>query len=115
MVEDHPTSPKDQATIHQSGKKVVHNKKMSSCTAKLSGRDYEFRIHTPRQEQFVKSEDLSAEIQGESGESQPVQPTDDAEACTSFWSIQGDFIFIVITTNLEFNSVCRRKKHSLFY
>ena len=84
-------------------------------TAKLSGRDYEFRISTPIQEQSVKGEDLSAEIQGESGESQPVQPTDDAEARTSFWSIQGDFIFIVITTNREFNSVSRRKKHSQFH
>ena len=38
------------------------------------------------------SEDLSGEIQGESGESQPAEPTDDAEARADFWSIQGDFI-----------------------
>ena len=40
----------------------------------------------------MRSEDLSGEIQGESGESQPVEPTDDAEARADFWSIQGDFI-----------------------
>ena len=32
-------------------------------------------------------------IQGESGESQPAEPTDDAEARADFWSIQGDFIY----------------------
>ena len=46
-----------------------------------------------RREQPVRSEDLSGEIQGESGESQPAEPTDDAEARADFWSIQGDFIF----------------------
>ena len=39
-----------------------------------------------------RSEDLSGEIQGESGESQPAEPTDVAEARADFWSIQGDFI-----------------------
>ena len=38
-------------------------------------------------------EDLSGEIQGESEESQPAEPTDYAEARTAFWSIQGDFIY----------------------
>ena len=40
----------------------------------------------------VRSEDLSGEIQGGSGASQPTEPTDDAEARADFWSIQGDFI-----------------------
>ena len=62
-------------------------------TATLSGRDYEFRESTLRREQPVRSEDLRGEIQGESGESQPAEPTDDAEARADFWSIQGDFIF----------------------
>ena len=34
-------------------------------TAKLSGRDHEFREPTPRREQPVRSEDLSGELQGE--------------------------------------------------
>ena len=38
-------------------------------TAKLSGRDYEFRVPTPSREPTVRSEDLSGEIQGESAES----------------------------------------------
>ena len=53
-------------------------------TAKLSGRDDEFRVPTPWRHQLVSSENLSGEIQAE--------PTDDAEARKDFWSIQGDFI-----------------------
>ena len=62
-------------------------------TGKLSGRDFEFRVPTPRREQPVRSENLSGAIEGESEESQPAEPTDDAEASADFWSIQGDFIF----------------------
>ena len=47
---------------------------------------------TPRREQTAWSEDFSRELQGESGVSQPTEPTDDAEARADFWSIQGDFI-----------------------
>ena len=61
--------------------------------AKLSGRDYEFREPIVRREPTVRSEDLSGEIQGESGESQPAEPTDDAEVRADFWSIQGDLIY----------------------
>ena len=60
-------------------------------TAKLSGRDYEFWVPTPRREQLVRSEYLSGESQGEQGESQLAEPTDDAEARTDFWSVQDDF------------------------
>ena len=52
------------------------------------------RTHS-RQEQLVGSEDLS-----------------DAEAAKDFWSIQFDFIYRHHNEmNLEFNSMCRRKKH----
>ena len=82
-------------------------------TAKLSGRDCEFREPTLRREPTVRSEDLSGEIQGESEESQPAEPTDDAKAWRDFfWSIKMTSS-IVITMNLEFNSLCRRRKHSL--
>ena len=60
---------------------------------KLSGRVYEFREPTLRRDPTVRSDYLSGEIQGESGESQPAEPTDDAEARADFWSIQGDFIY----------------------
>ena len=40
--------------------------------------------------------------------------TDDAEARADVWSIQVTSS-IVITMNLEFNSTCRRKKHSLYH
>ena len=62
-------------------------------TTKLSGRDYEFREPTLTREPTLKSEDFSRELQGESGESQPAESTDDAEARADFWSIQGDFIY----------------------
>ena len=68
-----------------------------------------------RREPTVRSEDLSGEIQGESEESQPAEPTDDAKAWRDFfWSIKVTSS-IVITMNLEFNSACRRRKHSLFH
>ena len=41
----------------------------------------------------VRSEDLSGETQGESGESQPAEQTDVAEARADFLSIQGDIIY----------------------
>ena len=62
-------------------------------TAKLSGRDYELREPSPRWEQTEWSENLSGETRGASGETQPSEPTDDAEARADFWSIQGDFIY----------------------
>ena len=62
-------------------------------TAKLSGRDYEFRESTLRREPTVRSEDFSRELQDEPGESQPTETTGCAEARADFWSIQGDFIY----------------------
>ena len=61
-------------------------------TAHLSGRDHEYRESTLRREQPVRSEDFSRELHDEPGESQPAEPTDDAEARADFWSIQGDFV-----------------------
>ena len=45
-----------------------------------------------REKNTVRSENLSGELQGEPGESQPTETTDDAEARADFWSIQSDFI-----------------------
>ena len=81
-------------------------------TAKSSGRDYEFRVPTLRRRPTVRSEDLSREIQGESGDSQRAEPTDDAEArllvdprwlhlSSSHWTSSS-------------NSTSRWKKHHLF-
>ena len=61
-------------------------------SAKLSGRDYDFREPTSRQEDTVRSESLSGEIQGETEVRQPAAMRDDAEASVDLWSIQGDFI-----------------------
>ena len=49
------------------------------------------------------SEDLSEELRGEPEGPQQTQSKDDAEARNDFWSIEGDFVFLVITMNLEFN------------
>ena len=49
-------------------------------TAKLSGREHEFREPTRRREQTVESEDFSGKLQGEPEGVQPAEPTDDAEA-----------------------------------
>ena len=46
-----------------------------------------------RREPTVRSEDSSKELHDEPGESQPTEPTDDAEAHADFWSIQEDFIY----------------------
>ena len=78
-------------------------------TAKMSGRDYEFREPTLR-----RSEDLSGELQGASGEFQPADTADDAEAPPIFGRYKVTSS-VVITMNLGFNSSCRRKKHSLFH
>ena len=53
---------------------------------------YEFREPALRREPTVRSEDLSGELQGESEESRPSKPTDDAEGSADVWSMQGDFI-----------------------
>ena len=74
----------------------------------------EFREPTLRRAQTVRSEGFSKELQGELGESQPAEPIDDAEA----WCDLGRSKVtssIVITMNLTFNSMCRRKKHHLFH
>ena len=59
-------------------------------TAKLSGRDFEFLEPTLRREQTARSKDLSGELQGESGESQPAVQTSGRS--------KGDFT----TMNVEF-------------
>ena len=60
----------------------------------MAGSDNEFREQpTLRQASTVRSEDLSGKLHGEQGESQPTEPTDDAEARADFWSVQGDFIY----------------------
>ena len=61
--------------------------------SKMSGRDYELREPTSRREQTVRSEDLSGELQGDSGEPRPTESKYDAEARGDFWSMEGDFIY----------------------
>ena len=80
----------NEALITQKGDDIIYP--VADGTAKLSRRSCEFREPTLRREPTVRSEVFSRELQGESGESQPTEPTDDAEARADFWSIQGDLI-----------------------
>ena len=59
----------------------------------MSGRDYEFEnpLKGGNAPHGVKMP--VGNFKGESEESQPTEPTDDAEAQHDFWSIQGDFIY----------------------
>ena len=59
-------------------------------TAKLSGRDHEFREPTLNREQPLRS----GELQGEPEGFQPTETKDDGEAWKDFWSIPGDFIYL---------------------
>ena len=66
-------------------KSVEFSVLVADGTAKLSGRDYEFRQTTLRRE--PQGTKISAEnFFGEPEESQPTEPTDDAEALVDFWS-----------------------------
>ena len=65
-------------------------------------------------EPTVRREDLSRELQGESGESQPADTADDAEALADFWSIQGDFIYRH-HNEPRVRLYVPRKKHSPFH
>ena len=77
-----------EVLILQKGEEVIFPE---DGAAKLFGRDYEFREFTLRCKQTVRSEGLSGEAPGESEESQPTEPKDDAEARRNSWPYHGDF------------------------
>ena len=83
-------------------------------TTKLSGRDHEYREPTPSREQLVGSEDLSGELQGEPEGFQPREKKMTLKPVPTFGRFKVTS-FIVIALNLEYNSVCRKKKHSVFH
>ena len=58
------------------------------------------------------SEDLSGELQGEPEGPQRASSNDDAGKTIGLFKVTW---FIVITMNLEFNSMCPTKKHSIFH
>ena len=80
-----------EAWISQKGDEFIFL--AADATAKLSGRDYEFRQSTLRREQTARREDVSRELQGKSEGPQPTESKDDAEVRADFWSIQGDIIY----------------------
>ena len=65
---------------------------LADGTAKLSGRDHEFREPTLKWKQTVRIEDPSGELRGDQEGPQPTESQDDAEERKDFLSIQGDFI-----------------------
>ena len=81
---------------------------------KMSERNYEFRESTLGREPTVRCEDLSGELHDENGESlnrQNPQMTLKAVPVSGRSQVTSS---IVVTTNLGFNSKCRRRKHALF-
>ena len=80
-------------------------------TAKMLGRDHEFRDSAPRQEQLERSEDLSGELQGElEGLSTGrIKTTLKPRKTFGLFKVTSS---IVITWNLEFKSSCPKEKHS---
>ena len=79
-----------EVLITQKGEEVIFPEEDGA--AELFGRDYEFREFTLRRKQTIRSEGLSGEAPGESEESQPTEPKDDAEARRHSWLFHGDFI-----------------------
>ena len=71
-----------------------------------------FHIPNSRWEETTNSEneDLSGELHGESEGPQPTETKDDAEARKDKVTSS-----IVVTMILEFNSMCRKKKHSVLH
>ena len=82
-------------------------------TVKLSGRDHEFREPTLRREQPERSEDLGENFKDtRRGLNRPKRKmTLKPEMTFGQWKVTS---FIVITSNLEFNS-CWKEKHSQYH
>ena len=80
------------------------NFQIADGTEKLTGRDYEFRVPTPRRDELVRSEDLSGEIQGESGSLNQQNQQMTMKPLPTFGRFKVTSS-IAITLNLEFNYV----------
>ena len=83
-------------------------------TAKLLGRDHEFRESAQRHEQPGESEDLSGQLQGELEGFQPTESKNDAEVWKDFWSIQSGFIYRHHSEHRVYLCV-PKEKHSPFH
>ena len=77
-------------------------------TAKLSGKDNEFREPIPRLEQTVGSEDFSGELQGE-----PEGPQNQHNQKMKVTRGETSGLFKVTSSIVI--TMCRKKKHSLFH
>ena len=88
-----PSKNQSKGSIDNTKKGDEFTFPFAAGTAKLSGRDHEFRESTPRREPTVRSQDFSRENFIVNWESQPAEPTDDAEVRGDFWSIQSDIIY----------------------
>ena len=73
----------EESLTTQKGDEVIFP--VADGPAKLSGSVYDFREPTFRREQTERREVLIEKLHSESGESQPTETADDAEACADFW------------------------------
>ena len=79
-----------EVLISQKGEEFIFT--FADGSAKLSGRDYEFREPTLRRERnWKKWKSQRREIEGETEVREPPEMREDAEARVDFLSIQGDF------------------------
>ena len=77
---------------------------------KLSGGNQVWRTSTLTQDSPERGQERKDDLRGNSDGSQPKDTRmDDRDARNDFWS---RLTFIVITSNLEFSSTCRRRNHS---
>ena len=98
-----------EVLISQKGDEIISP--VADGTTKLSDRDYDFRETTLRREQTERSADFCSELQGER-KRQNQQMRLKPRRTSGRFKVTSS---IVITMNFEFNSMCRRKKHSLFH
>ena len=83
-------------------------------TVELSGGDRGIQKSTLMRDQPARGEELSGDLRGSSAKCQPIDEMMTEKPATIFGRSKG-ITLIVITSNLEFSSTCRRKKHSPYH
>ena len=104
-------------------KEVLMTQKEEECifpvadgTAKMSGRLYEFREPILMREPTVRREDFSRELTGETGQGLNRQNQQMTLKPVAIFLVDSRWFHLSSSERTsEFNSVCQRKKHSLFY
>ena len=113
----HVTSPivKPYGRVKSAKKVEIFIIPIACGTAKLLGRDRQIRESPLRQYEPVRSEDLSEELQRSSNEPQTAETKKRTlKPATTSGRLQ-ETLLIVITLNLEFTSMYRKKNYSQYH